>query len=76
MYMFDENDYILCCWGGLVYVKEKKELLISSGYFRCISHFEDYKFLVGRYDNDEVQMVDMSTRTITHTIHKFSQSVY
>ena len=76
--MFDENDYILCCLKGLVYVKEKKELLISSGGFRCISHFEDYKFLVGRWEfpNYEVQMVDMSTRTITHTIHKFSRGVY
>ena len=77
MHMLDENHYILCCEEGLIEVRDRQQLSITSGWFRCISQIDDYSFLVGRGSPDkDLSILDIRTKTITRTFHKFSESVY
>ena len=73
--MLDENHYILCCEKGLIEVRDRQQLSITSGDFRCISQIDDYSFLVGRWNPDNLSILDIRTKTITRTIHQFSKSV-
>ena len=75
--MLDENHYILCCEEGLIEVRDRQQLSITSGWFTCISQIDDYSFLVGigPPDND-LSILDIRTKTITRTIHKFSSGVW
>ena len=75
MHMLDENHYILCCYKGLIEVRDRQQLSITSGWFTCISQIDDYSFLVGRGDNNNLSILDIRTKTITRTIHQFSSGV-
>ena len=56
--------------------RDRQQLSITSGVFTCISQIDDYSFLVGRWDNNNLSILDIRTKTITRTIHKFSSGVW
>ena len=52
--MLDENHYILCCYRGLIEVRDKQQLEITSGVFYCISKIDDEEYLVGQCDDNNI----------------------